>query len=377
MHVAETITDVPFRGGGTMNFLRILSVFVLMCAVISCRDSGMSPSATPSATPGSLTLNLGTTPAGITKVVATLSRQGFPEHVLDMTVGDSSASGSFDDVPVGTWHLKVNALDATQMVRYTGESDVEVASGMTSTISLQMVPANGRIVIVATWGGSQQHTDPFLNFPLDGNATDASGNGNNGSVSSVETVPDRFGTANSAMLFDGMRSSISVPSSPSMHPRTQLTVAFWIRVDSMTNNYSPIFHKGGVVQSGLSNREYAGYIKMSYLDHFQFQIFAAGDGMAQHEVLSDGDIPLHQWVFVAAVFDRIQHVAMIYVNDALRGQSTDSYSTFNANNSPLTLGTEAEHTFFDHAPLKGAVDDFRLYGRALSPTELHALYVAR
>ncbi len=46
-------------------------------------------------------------------------------------------------------------------------------------------------------------------WSFDGNANDGSGNGNNGTVYGASLTSDRFGTANSAVSFDGVNDFIS------------------------------------------------------------------------------------------------------------------------------------------------------------------------
>lgn len=209
-------------------------------------------------------------------------------------------------------------------------------------------------------------------YPFDGNGIDASGNGNHGTAFGVTPTADRFERPAGALLFNGIYSSVSIPSSSSLHPNDQLTMTFWIRIDALTNNYSPIIHKGGQVQGYMTNREYAVYIKANFSNQY-FQIYSAGDNSGQHEVLSS-TYTLRQWLFIAAVIDRRSHHMSVYINGQLDNDAFDSYSTFNANGFPLTIGTEAETIWPDHSPFQGALDEVRLYNRALTSAEIRSLY---
>jgi hypothetical protein len=220
-------------------------------------------------------------------------------------------------------------------------------------------------------------SDMMAYYPLDGNALDESGNANHGTAPLLTPAENRFGAPNTAVVFDGSGGGITIASSSSMHPQDQFSVTFWIRVDELTNNYSPIFHKGGEVRGELANREYVAHIKTTSPGMFQFQFFCAGDGRGQHGVLSRRSFPLGQWLFVAGVFDRKEHVIHLYVNGTLEAESRDPYSTFNVNDHPLTLGIEAETAFSDHSPLAGALDELRFYDRALSREEIRSLQQSR
>lgn len=256
-----------------------------------------------------------------------------------------------------------------------GTLNAEMCQLQTLVGAITMDPKN-LVSIQITVQPSVPETDLFAYYPLDGDANDLSGNHNDGIATGLSPTANRLGVPNTAVYFDGVHSSISVPSNQSMHPDDQLTATFWVRVDGLIN-YSPIFHKGGLLNGDFVNREYTAYIKSTGPDVFQFQFFSAGDGRGQHGVLSNGNYPIRQWLFVATVFDRKHHMISLYINDSLEARTGDSYSSFNPNNFPLTIGVEAENTFAEHSPLVGAIDELRLYKRALTRGEIHALYVSQ
>jgi hypothetical protein len=106
---------------------------------------------------GQVSLKFSKTPSGISLVTARLSRQGFTDRTLTLTVSDSgqAASGSFSAVASGIWHLRVDASDGSGAVLFSGETDVDVLSGQTSQVSLELLPATGGIDIVVTWGSGR------------------------------------------------------------------------------------------------------------------------------------------------------------------------------------------------------------------------------
>ncbi len=322
---------------------------------------------------GNVSLAFTNPPPEVTRVVAALSRSGHDTRILDLVLSDStqSAAGGFDEVPVGVWQLRVEALDDSNTVRYAGTTSVDVRPGQVSHISLHLLPTSGDIEIVVTWGPPTSPTGGLMAYyDFNGNANDASGNGNHGVVSGPVLTADRHGNPNSAYWFDGLDDVISIASSPSLHPVDQLTIAFWVRLDGAIINRYSILHKGGPVQNGLTNREYAVYTKLITPTLYNFETYSAGDNSSYHEVGSHV-VPLHQWLFVATVIDRRNHTMRAYANGTVN-EVSDSYSTFTTNNFPMTIGAEAE-IWPDHLPLLGAIDDLRLYNRALTPTEIQAL----
>ncbi len=215
-----------------------------------------------------------------------------------------------------------------------------------------------------------------LYFPFDGNTADVSGNGNNGSSSGALFTADKWGNPNSAYLFNGMSNFITVPNSPSLNPTDQLTITMWIRADSLLDNYMDILVKGGIATANYSNREYALYTKQHVPPYYYFELKSAGDGSGQHEMESYFYPVPGQWVFIAAVVDRKNHLMQFYSDGVLTNQVGDSYSTFNVNSSFLIIGW-SEEGLSQVAPFKGAMDNLRIYTRALTASQIQFLYNSR
>jgi hypothetical protein len=66
-------------------------------------------------------------------------------------------------------------------------------------------------------------------YPFNGNANDASGNGNNGTVYGATLTPDRFGNPNAAYYFNGTNSYIDIPQNSVLNSlTTNFTLSAWI-----------------------------------------------------------------------------------------------------------------------------------------------------
>jgi len=112
-------------------------------------------------------------------------------------------------------------------------------------------------------------------------ATDSSGNNNNGTITG--TLKCITGKENKALQFDGA-SYISVPSSASLNPVKEWTMAFWVRVDEITNDWSAIIHKGGtdLTESCYNNREYSVWLNKQPFFHQT----SAGNGDCEKNIQS-------------------------------------------------------------------------------------------
>jgi len=97
-------------------------------------------------------------------------------------------------------------------------------------------------------------------YPFNGNANDASGNGNNGIVNGATLTADRFGNPNSAYSFNGASDYIRVPNSNSLQLTNDFTLSAWINCKSLGGNEDIITkHMSGPETDGtLTSRLHLG-----------------------------------------------------------------------------------------------------------------------
>jgi hypothetical protein len=203
-------------------------------------------------------------------------------------------------------------------------------------------------------------------YPFDGNANDASGFGNHGTVKGATLTADRFGNAKSAYQFDGAKAHIVVSSNPSLNPSTQLTVAFWVKINRITNTWIPIIYKGNESDC-CKNREYTVWLNKKP----SFYFTSAGDSQDQH-VLNSHAVQLGEWIFYTGVIDRRNHMMKWYINGELNTQQKDSYSSFNNGDDALKFGGNQQISWA--TSLDGVLDEIRIYNRALTDREIQSLY---
>jgi hypothetical protein len=282
-----------------------------------------------------------------------------------LSISDSSASGSFDDVPVGRWHLRVDALDSAGVIRYSGETGVDVFSGVTSTVSLQLMPTTGRIEIVVTWGTAGHDPSLVLYYPFNGNANDESGYNHHGVVQGATLVADQFGNPNSAYAFDGWNNHIVFPS---VIPDTihAFTMSAWVyTTDSLARRLA--------VYSGANRGEANLEIK-----HSRFEFHAHLYGLGWFETSSPAI--LGQFVHLAGVYRRGTSL-QLWVNGVLRSEISIPIGTLNHGRSTHTSSVGSYATEWiewgrqnGFHSWQGKIDQVRIYSRALSATEIQALY---
>jgi len=154
------------------SIMLVLLAPLLAIMFFACHSNPTEP-IKPSNDKGGILMKIDKTnaPANIMFVTAELSRPGFQSLVSDMNVlSDSSAEISFSDIPVGLWHLKVDAKDSINIVLYSGESDVNILPAIVTQVNLTLVPTgtgSGSIQIFVHWGTQQisQWLD-YINNPV-------------------------------------------------------------------------------------------------------------------------------------------------------------------------------------------------------------------
>ncbi len=323
---------------------------------------------------GTMKLTFADPPSNVAQVVAYITRNGFADVVLDLTISDTThtATGEVDGLAAGIWHLRVDALDSAGIVRYTGQTDVNIIGGQIATADLRLLPASGGLEIHVSWGPPDLNTGLMLYYAFEQTLADSSGNGNTGHSMHPLYVADAWEDGRSAYQFMDSTNMIAAPDAPSLNPEHQLTIAFWLRVDSIVNNYMDVLIKGGQVYGYFANREYGLWVKRHIPPYYYLELKSAGDTSGMHE-LNSGVHVTGEWVHIAAVVDRVNHSMWFYEDGVATDSIYDSYSTFNVNGDPLLIGWSVEH-LYEHSPLAGAIDNLRIYNRALTPEEIYTLY---
>jgi hypothetical protein len=199
-------------------------------------------------------------------------------------------------------------------------------------------------------------------YPFDGNANDASGNGNHGSlVGGMVSTTDRFGNPNRAYEFNGLNSYISVPNSASLSsPSTACTQAGWVMlygVSKVGSGFNPLLMKSTEATNAFMYRMIANptYIGAA------FNNWDTATSGAQ-------TTPLNQWHHVATVFN--SSTLKFYYDGALVA-TLPMVMTIAADSRALTIGADVPgilEIFF------GKIDEVRIYNRALTDSDVTEMY---
>ncbi|HWD90980.1 MAG TPA: LamG domain-containing protein [Verrucomicrobiae bacterium] len=195
----------------------------------------------------------------------------------------------------------------------------------------------------------------FQNGPSAGTVKDSSGHRNDGKTTSLVV-------SNSASLV-------------SMQDTHQLTLALWIKPNSIPHEFPVLISKGGNEWPGA----YGGYELMLNWNGDNDIIFASG-GFEPYTAHAQGSLinnHLGEWIHVAFTLDTVAQAAQFYVNGqavtnlAWTGDFSDV--NFNVTNN-LYIGAPDPAANANRAHFDGEMSEIMIFNRALSAGDIQSVY---
>ena len=206
-------------------------------------------------------------------------------------------------------------------------------------------------------------------WPLDTDANDATGNGNDGQIANGTVLFENIGasnrTGNAASFPDNGR--IDIPYSPDLNPES-FTVALWAKPSSTGGYASPITSRNDV-NGGQSTH---GYI--IYNDSGGNWNFWTGDGNPGWDTLSGGPVSINEWTHLAISYDSETETKTIWINGIEKGSDSapNQYSlngSVDAMDLHLGAGQDDGANFF----FSGDIDDVGIWNEALPEEEIKSI----
>jgi hypothetical protein len=201
-------------------------------------------------------------------------------------------------------------------------------------------------------------------YPLNGDGQDASGYGRHGTPNNVVPTADRFGTPNGACFFDGTAYYVAPADGL---PTGERTVALWLRPDYVDEirGLMPFGYGGGVCGTSWIETVFPqGLVRASHCnEQWMIYPYAMGTGVWHHWVATTG--PLGSWMY-------------------LDGEPVGFWGFFvdNTDTDAKHLGIGAGPSPGGYVPyldenlmsFRGAIDEVRVYDRALTASDVVELY---
>ncbi|MDE1975609.1 MAG: LamG domain-containing protein [Patescibacteria group bacterium] len=271
-------------------------------------------------------------------------------------VGAANTIGARDDLADGTWLGSVDdmriysrALSATEVLRlYQGGATIlHSSSGHKVTLGTDD-PGRGSTLVnglVGWWTFNGQDTNWTAMT-----TADKSGNGNTGTMVGMSTSTSPVqGKIGQALYFTGFTNRISLPS---ITLSADFSISMWIKLTCVSsacsaNNYHTLL------------AQEIGYNGLYFMDDDHLQYYG-GNGTE-----TAGTIPLNAWTHVVLV--SASGAGAYYINGIADSNTVSTVAMSGA----LSIGGD---TYAGGAGNVGAIDDVRIYDRALSASEVRQLY---
>jgi hypothetical protein len=199
--------------------------------------------------------------------------------------------------------------------------------------------------------------------PLDGVAEDSTSSRLHGTCVACPT--QTLGVEGSAAQFDGSTQFITLPNSPLLELTEALTVSAWARVDAEAPGYRSI--AGHPFGTGTAN---SWELAVNVSDQGLLQLFVYF--VVSPGVSAGGWVPLQHetgtWFHVAVSWDGSD--GRLYLDGDLEAQHEVPSVSYEGH--PARIGADFDHGM-DAGFFAGAIDEVRIYRRALSPLEIAEL----
>jgi hypothetical protein len=211
-------------------------------------------------------------------------------------------------------------------------------------------------------------------YSFDGDALDHSGHGNNCTVFGATLTADRTGLPSAAYSFSG-GAYMDCGGDASLRLTGPITLAAWVDplATSLSGHNKILVGKWSAAGGG---RSYALYIQVDDQRPSlcgptlgpSLVLTTNGSGATANSIAcSPNALVAGQWVHVAAVFDPGKSLS-VYLNGQLQVSNSQAVVT--------SIFDGAEHLYIgvnEGTYFQGALDDVRVYGRALSVAEISQL----
>lgn len=203
-------------------------------------------------------------------------------------------------------------------------------------------------------------------YPFNGDAMDASGNGNDGITKGVTFGLDRFSVKNKSASFLGNSNSyIQIKNSRTLTTASQLTISGWIKTSQGGSGNPRIYSKGWSPNSAgeiIINRSLGNSNAISYS-------VVSPERTKGNGVTSIGTVTPELWAHI--VFTDDGNRQSCYINGSLDSFVILGYGYIPTNSMDIFLGRNSQNPSDYY---QGSIDDVRIYNRALSGAEVAALH---
>jgi hypothetical protein len=216
---------------------------------------------------------------------------------------------------------------------------------------------------------AQVSTDSLiLHLPMNGNANDISGNGNNGTPINVVVDADRDGNPEGAYRFNGTDGTIEIPASPSINQiqkADQISITSWVKRNNVNGDVFAILERYDPAVD-------ASYILElnTYVGGIQFGGNASSPDPAA--LCNYSNWNANQWYHIGFTYSKTAGVAKFYV-DAVNVCSTPYTTEIAISDSTASFWVGRSLTGPNEFS-SGLMDDLKVFYRVLTPVEIDTIF---
>lgn len=275
---------------------------------------------------------------------------------------------------------------ATQLVDYCPYSSSKLNSASVTTQATTDVQditatANGTLTSIDSFFAIEQHghvwstlpdpayVEPRAHWRMNDNAGNSSvadvyglyngtyhGTGGSDDYTSAHSVA---GKINTALEFDGTQDYIDLEDGAFTSFKAGFTVAFWVNPTAVKVN-SRFFDFG----NGTSSEN----IRLNRIESGSNMVFSVLVGSAAYNLTATGAITPNIWQHYAVTVDT-SGKTVIYVNGSPHTSGTTAIPKEISRTNNYIAKSNGAEAFF-----QGYIDDFRIFGTALTPTQITSIY---
>jgi hypothetical protein len=183
-------------------------------------------------------------------------------------------------------------------------------------------------------------------------AADSSGRGNNGTISGATWVTGKYGKA---LSFNGSSSVVTIPDTSSLDLTNGVTLEAWVSPSTLGTSWRTVVFKertGGMEYALYANQDTGVPVGQVYMG-------------GERNATGTARLATGAWTHLALTYDGA--ALRVYVNGALV-RSVAQTGSMTPSTGPLRIGGNGIWPEW----FAGAIDEVRVYNRALGATELQS-----
>ncbi|MCP4581985.1 MAG: hypothetical protein GY839_10225 [candidate division Zixibacteria bacterium] len=298
--------------------------------------------------------------------------KGIERHMSDRIIDKANSNCSIPGKTVsGAWTF--SAKD------YNGEFKPAVLTSKKKFVEQQSLKIRGGemmrakalfsvvwlVLLLSSFANSQFDPDSGLvaywSFD-DSTAYDFSGNGHHGSIYGPTPVPGKSGTA---MSFDGLNDYINIGNG--VKPPFPATVSIWVKPDILRTN---VFLRNDVWDSSYYRYGLGLYYRSDgRIEAIYFEGYSTSSNRV-NTISNDPIVVIDEWHNFTAVFNGHRNVKLFWDGEEIPSYYDGTGSGMSYSGASGALGHHRPpDSYYD-----GALDEVRVYNRALADNEVSELY---